>query len=333
MKITLIAVFLMAASLNIFGQSGKKLIAFSSDATPNNKQQIFIMDENGDGVLQVCFKDLDCYAPRFSPDGRKIVFNATNRVSDYIYMVNLDDTSTFRFPTFIDGGINPVFSYDGNLLVYRAEKNDDNAIFIMDIGSGESGPISDGSMSSHPQFSHDGNKVVYSSSAADNFDLVVLDLNDTTDKAQKTIANSKDAELYGTFSPSDNLIAYSSFDINYKGAVHVYNTEDKKNKTVTSSGSAYNPKFSPDGKRLAFVWDKGGSFEVYVCNADGSGVKQLTSKKGNTMEFDWSGDGKKIAYESIDETVSSINVIDVDTGKITNLTGEKANNVNPAFQK
>jgi Tol biopolymer transport system component len=62
-------------------------------------------------------------------------------------------------------------------------------------------------------------------------------------------------------------------------------------------------------------------------------VKQLTSKKGNTIEFDWSGDGKKIAYESIDETVSSISVIDVDTGSKTDLTGEKANNINPAFQK
>ena len=151
----------MATALNIFAQSGKKLIAFSSDATANNKQQIFVMDENGDGVLQVCYKDLDCYAPRFSPDGKRIVFNATNRSSDYIYMVNLDDTSTFRFPTFIDGGTNPVFSSDGKLLVYRAEKNDDNAIFIMDVETGESSSISDGSLSTHPQFSHDGNKVVY----------------------------------------------------------------------------------------------------------------------------------------------------------------------------
>ena len=331
MRIFLIAVLLLTASFNIFAQ--KKLIAFSSDATPNNKQQIFIMDEDGNGVMQVCYKDLDCYAPHFSPDGRKIVFNATNVRSDYVYMVNLDDTSTFTLPVFIDGGTNPVFSNDGTMLLYRAEKDDDNAIFIMDIASGESASISDGSLSTHPQFSHDGNKVVYSSSAAGNFDLVVLDLTDTTDNAQKTVASSKDAELYGTFSPSDKLIAYASFDINYKGTVHIYNTEDKKSKTLTSSGSAYNPKFSPDGKYLAFIWEKGGGYDVFIANADGSGVRQLTSGKGNTMEFDWSGDGKKLAFESISEDVSSISVIDVETGKVTDLTGSKANNVNPAFQK
>jgi len=291
------------------------------------------MDENGDGVMQVCFKDLDCYAPRFSPDGRKIVFNATDIISDYLYMVNLDDTSTFHFPVYIDGGQNAVFSSDGKSLLYRSEKEDNNAIFITDLQSGESYPVSDGSLSTHPQFSHDGNKVVYSSSAAGNFDLVVLDLNDTSESAQKTIAGTKDAELYGTFSQSDNFIAYASFDINYKGTVHICSSNGKNNKTLTSGGSAYNPKFSPDGRHLAFVWEKGGNYEVFICNVDGTGVKQLTSKKGNTVEFDWSGDGKKIAYESIDESVSSISVIDVDTGSNTDLTGSKANNINPAFQK
>ncbi len=330
--------FLLAVLLSSSGfalaQNSTGLIAFSSDATPENKQQIFIMDSKGDNVIQVAhIKGLDCYAPKFSPDGRKIVFNATDIISDYIYMVDLDDTSTFSFPKFIDGGTNPWFSPDGKLLVYRSEKNDDNAIFIMDLTTDSSFVVSDGSLSTHPQFSKDGTKIVYSSSANENFDLVVLNLEDTTENAQKTIANTKDAELYGTFSPSGNLIAYSAFDINYKGAVHIYNVEKKSNKTVTSGGSAYNPKFSPDGKYLAFVWDKSGNFEVYYCNTDGTGLKQLTTKKGNTIEFDWSADSKKIAYESLSDDLSSITVIDIESGKKDNLTGEKANNINPSFQK
>ncbi len=310
------------------------LIAFSSDATKNDKQQIFIMDSNGDGVKEVCYKDLDCYSPRFSPDGRKIVFCATNVVSDFIYMVDLDDSSTFTLPKFIDGGTDPVFSPDGKYLMYRSEKNDNNAIYILDIAADESFPISDGSLSTHAKFSPDGNKVIYSSSLNENFDLVVLDLNDTTDDAQKTIANSKDAELYGTFSPDGKSIAYSSFDINYKGTIHICDANGKNNSAISKGmGSSYNPKFSPDGKKLAFISDKTGNFEVYTCNRDGSGIKQITSKKGSTVEFDWSYDSKKIVYESINESVSSINVMDLISGKSENLTGEKANNVNPSIQK
>ncbi len=331
--------FIMFAQ-SLFAQSSvkqnflKPLITFSSDATPNDKQQIFIMDVNGDEVKEVCFKDLDCYNPRFSPDGKKIVFCATNIISDFIYMIDLEDTSTFTFPKFVDGGTDPVFSPDGKYLLYRSEKNDNNAVYVLDIVSDESYPISDGSLSTHAEFSPDGNKVIYSSSLDENFDLVVLDLNDTSDNAQKTIADSKDAEIYGTFSHDGKLIAYSSFDINYKGYIHICDADGKNNITISKGmGSSYNPKFSPDGTKLAFVSDKSGNFEIYTCNTDGSGITKITNKNGNTIEFDWSADSKKIVFESMKETVSSINVIDIETGNIENLTGEKANNINPCIQK
>lgn len=333
----LLLIFVLIFSLNTSADDkpqNKTLIVFSSDATKNDKQQIFIMDENGDGVKQVSFKHLDCYSPRFSPDGKKIVFTATNIKSDFIYLIDLDDTSTFRLPKYIDGGIDPVFSSDGLYLLYRSEKNEDNAIYIYDLETDSSDFINDGSLSTHAEFSHDGNKVIYSSSLNGNFDLVILDLTDTTDDAQKTIASSKDAELYGTISPDGNHVAYSSFDVNYKGTVYTCKI-DGKNKIAVSKGmgSSYNPKFSPDGKKLAFVSNKTGVFEVYICNPDGSDMKQLTKKTGNTVEFDWSADSKKIVYDNSKETVSSINIIDIETGKNVNLTGEKANNINPYFQK
>ena len=334
MKAYLIISAIIVLMVSAVHAQKKDLIVFSSDASKEDKQQIFIMDTKGDGVMQVAHvPGLDCFSPKFSPDGHKIVFSATDVVSDYVYLVDLNDTASFRFPKFIDGGTNPYFSPDGKFLLYRAEKNDDNAIFLMDLETDSSYSISDGSLSTHPQFSKDGTKVVYSSSANENFDLVVLNLDDTSENAQKTIANTKDAELYGTFSPDGKLIAYSSFDINYKGTVHIIGADGKGNKTVTSGGSAYNPKFSPDGKYLAFVWDKGGNFELYICKSDGSGVKALTSKKGITQEYDWSADSKNVVYESREENVSSITIMDIESGSKENLTGEKANNINPGFQK
>lgn len=313
--------------------SQKKLIAFSSDATKNDKQQIFIMDEDGDKVKQISQLDMNCYAPRFSPDGRKIVFSANNRITDLIYMIDLDDTSTFRLPLFIDGGLDPVFSPDGSLLMYRSEKDEDNNIYIYELSTGESYPISDGSLSTHAEFSPDGNKVIYSSSMSQNFDLVILDLTDTTDKAQKKIVSSKDAEIYGTFHPDGKLIAFASFDINYKGTVKTCDVNGKNIKTISSSGSSFNPKFSPDGKYLAFVSNKSGNFNIYICKPDGSNLKQLTSEKGNTVEFEWSGDSKKIVYDAQQDGVSAIWIINIESGKKENLTGTKANNITPSIQR
>jgi len=234
----------------------------------------------------------------------------------------------------VDGGTDPVFSPDGMQILYRSEKNQDNAVYLTELDSDSSYMISDGSMASHAEFSPDGSKIVYTSALDDNLDLVILDLTDTTDNAQKVIASSKDAELFGTFSPDGKLLAYSSFDINYKGTVHVCNSDGSSNKAVSKAmGSSYNPKFSPDGKHLAFISDKGGKFEIYICNTDGSDLKQLTSKDGSTYEYSWSSDGKKIVYENRKESVSSINIIDIQSGKVLNLTGENANNINPDFQR
>ncbi|MCX7877136.1 MAG: DPP IV N-terminal domain-containing protein [Ignavibacteria bacterium] len=330
MKILLLIVLLFTT---LTSYSQKKLISFSSDATKNDKQQIFIMDEDGDNVKQISQLDINCYAPKFSPDGRKIVFSANNRITDLIYMIDLDDTSTFRLPVFIDGGLDPVFSPDGSLLMYRSEKDEDNNIYIYEIATGESYPISDGSLSTHGEFSPDGEKVIYSSSMTQNFDLVLLDLNDTTEKAQKTIVSTKDAEIYGTFHPEGKLIAFASFDINYKGTLKTCDINGKNIKTISSSGSSFNPKFSPDGKYLAFVSNKSGNFNIYICKPDGSNMKQLTSEKGNTVEFEWSGDSKKIVYDDQQDGVSAIWIINVETGKKQNLTGTKANNITPSIQR
>ena len=326
--LTAVLVFFTASTI----YSQKRLIAFSSDATKNDKQQIFVMNEDGDDVKQVSFLDLDCYSPKFQPKTNKILFSATNRISDYLYMIDLDDTSTFRFPTFIDGGLDPQFSADGTMLMYRSEKDLNNAIYIMDMATGETFPISDGSLATHAEFSHDGQKIVYSSSAEQNFDLVVLNLTDTTDDAQTVIVSTKDAEIYGTYSPDDKKIAFSSFDINYKGTLKMCDASGKNVKVISNSGSSYNPKWSPDGKYLAYVSDKAGKFQIYVVKSDGSSVRQLTSEAGNVIEYDWSSDGNKIIFDSQGEGTSSVWIIDVDKGTKQNLTGSKANNITPSFK-
>jgi TolB protein len=40
------------------------------------------------------------------------------------------------------------------------------------------------------------------------------------------------------------------------------------------------PAWSPDGRKILFVSNRGGNAEVYVMNADGSGLRKLTQLKG-----------------------------------------------------
>ena len=59
------------------------------------------------------------------------------------------------------------------------------------------------------------------------------------------------------------------------------------------------PRFSPDGRRLAFIATRDGAAQVYIADADGSDVKKLTDlTMGVQPPLVFSPDGKRIAFVS-----------------------------------
>jgi Tol biopolymer transport system component len=60
------------------------------------------------------------------------------------------------------------------------------------------------------------------------------------------------------------------------------------------------PRWSPDNRRIAFMSDRSGQYEIWLINADGSDMHRLTytSGTGDTVVAGptWSPDGKRIAY-------------------------------------
>jgi len=61
------------------------------------------------------------------------------------------------------------------------------------------------------------------------------------------------------------------------------------------SGLNSSAAVSPDGTRVAMILSKGGSPNVYVCNADGSGLKKLTTTSEDSSPC-WSPDGQWICF-------------------------------------
>ena len=56
--------------------------------------------------------------------------------------------------------------------------------------------------------------------------------------------------------------------------------------------------WSPDGGKIAFMSTRSGDPEIYVANADGSGVTRLTDTPGRDAHPAWTPDGKSILFQS-----------------------------------
>lgn len=68
-----------------------------------------------------------------------------------------------------------------------------------------------------------------------------------------------------------------------------------------SEKSETSPRWSPDGKQLAFLSNRGGSEQqIFVMRANGGEAAALTKGKSSIGAFEWAPDGKQIAFLSGD---------------------------------
>ena len=72
--------------------------------------------------------------------------------------------------------------------------------------------------------------------------------------------------------------------------------------------------------RIAFTSERDGNTDIYVMNADGSGVTRLTEHPGDDWGPDWSPDGQLIAFSSTRDGDLDIYVMNADGSGVTRLT-------------
>jgi len=67
---------------------------------------------------------------------------------------------------------------------------------------------------------------------------------------------------------------------------------------TSHAGLEYFPRYSPDGKMIAFTGEYGGNRDIYVMPADGGEPRRLTWHPDLDEMIDWMPDGKRILFRS-----------------------------------
>ena len=164
-----------------------------------------------------------------------------------------------------------------------------------------------------------------------NDDIYVVNANGTD---LKQVTHNPGAEFDPAWSPDGKRIVYrdSRRGVNHDDEIYVMNADGlgQTNLSNSSSSDEWGPAWSPDGKKIAFNSTRETQHlpQLFVINADGSGLKRLTEREAEYPT--WSPDGTKIAFMS-SEPDYEIYVINVDGSGLTRLTNTPGEDGWPAW--
>ena len=218
----------------------------------------------------------------------------------------------------------------GSRIAFVKKTGAGKEVWMGDWDGRSAAPVSTGSIALLPAVTPDGSAVAFTSYRRNKPEVFVQ-----APAGQPKLLVSEGEMVTGiAYSRDGKRIAYSVAEDDKGTQIWVANADGSGARALTDSPYFINssPTWSPDGKRIAFVSNRGGSPQIYVMTAEGTEVKRLTFKGNYNQTPDWSPRGDLIAFTARDErNAFDLFTVNVGTGEIRRLTQDEGNNEEPAF--
>ena len=130
------------------------------------------------------------------------------------------------------------------------------------------------------------------------------------------VAQAREAKLVRYPHYHDGKVTFS-----YLGDVWTANEDGTNvNRLTAHKARDIYPRFSPDGKSIAFSSDREGGLDVYIIPAAGGEVKRLTVHSADDVVQNWAPDGKSILFASQrgEDFMGKLYTVSVDGGQSRN---------------
>ena len=267
----------------------------------------------------------------WSSDGKLLAYSdrPSHKEAASIFLLSLDSQRVRRLtsPPHSKSDFNPEFSPDSQTLAFARVSQGFQSIYAIPVSGGEEKRITPDTTGQRGHaWTRDGREIVFA-------DLNWLWKISIRGGEPERLQFSQDG-----FQPSirGTRLVYLKDKLNFniwKRNLKSLVSAGLPDKLISSTRLESGPQFSPDGSKIAFESTRSGTYEVWMCQRDGSGLMQLTHLNSVTGTPRWSPDGQQIAFDSLAAGNSDIYVTESQGGPLRKFTNELSSDAVPSWSQ
>ena len=250
----------------------------------DDRKEIWVMDYDGRNKQRITNYRSLCLTPAISPDGKRIAFTTFVEGVPEIYVHSLETGRRLQFYN-QDASLNttPSFAPDNSAIYFASSASGRSQIYRADPDGGNLRRISySRSLDVHPTVNpKTGSQIAFVSGASGMPQVYLMD-NEGANR--RRISGGGGDAVQPAWDPSGERLAFAwtrGYELgNYN--IFLVDVASKRYTQLTHSrGRNDHPSFSPSGTHIVFASDRMGTTQIWSMRADGTQLRQLTSKGVN----------------------------------------------------
>jgi TolB protein len=255
-------------------------IVFVRQVSPGVKE-IFQMDRDGAGLLQLTRHGSLTLAPTVAPDGRLAYVTYKGGAPEIWGQRHKDGPHEKLYPLTGAGGMvsSPCWSPDGKRLAFvQGDRRGNTDIMVLDMATGRTRRLTDSNgINTEPTWNPNGTQIAFTSDR-EGGPQVYLMQDDGSNLRRLTSEGLYNASP--AWSPNGAMVAYVS-RFEGKFDLFVYKLgEGKAYQITTGVSTSESPAWSPDERRLVFTSNRFGASQLFTTDLSGRQILRLSELGG-----------------------------------------------------